>query len=433
VYGIDFGTRSLQMLEPFDHVGAIVNQDDEERLQRLLVRLRDEIDDRTRRFSAVNASTITQYRELGNAPDEARIILLVDGVGAFRDAYEAGPQFRLWDMFQGIVADGRPVGVHVVVTADRAAAVSAALSSMIQQRLVLCLASENEFATLGVAPDVFEVDSPPGRGVYQGFDVQVAVLGGTANTAHQAVANRRLAQQLKEADTSGRFTARPIERLPERVPLSELPIDVEGLPALGVAYDTLAPFGFVPDDLLVVTGPPQCGRTSIMATLAQSLHRCGRQRLAYFGGGRSVLGGAVPWHREASDDDAMMELAQELAASVGGPEAPGAVFLEDFPGFTPYSVTEPLESLITACKRAGIPVIADADSSELTASPLYRALLGARHGIVVQPDPFDGENLFKTPLPRFQKSEMPPGRGFYLRGGKTWRVQCALPELGVAG
>lgn len=267
--------------------------------------------------------------------------------------------------------------------------------------------------------------------MYGGLDVQVAVLGGTPNTAHQAAAIKSLAAQLSEADTTGRFRAAPIEVLSERVQLAELPVEVGGAPALGVGYDDLLPFGFVPDDLLVVTGPPQCGRTSVMATLAQSLHRCGRERLVYFGGGRSVLSGAVSWHREAVDDDSMADLAQELMPMIGGPDGPEAIFLEDFPGFTPYTVTEPLESLITACKRAGVLVIADADSSELTASPLYRVLLGARHGIVLQPDPFDGENLFKTPLPRFQKSEMPPGRGFYLRGGKTWRVQCALPDLGV--
>ena len=337
VYGIDFGTRSLQMLEPFDHVGAIVNQDDEERLQRLLTKIRDTIDDRTRRYAAVNASTITQYRQLAGQPDEPRIVLLVDGVGVFRDAYEAGPSFRVWDLFQGIVADGRPVGVHVIVTADRAAAVSAGLSSMIQQRLVLRLASENESATLGVPNDVFGPDTPPGRGVFQGFDVQVAVLGGTPNTAHQATAIQRLAAQLHDADTSGRFKAGSIERLPERVALADLPSDVAGLPTLGVSFHDLAPIGFAPDDLLVVTGPPQSGRTSVMATLAQSLLRSGRERLVYFGSGRSVLGGAVPWHLEASEDESMAELAQRLIDAIGGPDAPHAIFLEDFPKLHPTS------------------------------------------------------------------------------------------------
>ncbi len=63
---------------------------------------------------------ITEYRELASKPDEPRILLLIDGIGTFREAYEVGPQYRLWETFQGIVADGRQVGVHVVVTADRA-------------------------------------------------------------------------------------------------------------------------------------------------------------------------------------------------------------------------------------------------------------------------------------------------------------------------
>jgi S-DNA-T family DNA segregation ATPase FtsK/SpoIIIE len=47
--------------------------------------------------------------------------------------------------------------------------------------------------------------------------------------------------------------------------------------------------------------------------------------------------------------------------------------------------------------------------------------------MLLWPEATDGEML-KTPLPRFKKAEMPPGRGFFVQGGKTWRVQ--LPWAG---
>jgi S-DNA-T family DNA segregation ATPase FtsK/SpoIIIE len=78
------------MLEQLPHVGAIITGDDSERIARLLGRLRVLIDERADRYTKAAAGSITQYRELAGQPDEPRILLLVDGVGAFRQAYEVG-------------------------------------------------------------------------------------------------------------------------------------------------------------------------------------------------------------------------------------------------------------------------------------------------------------------------------------------------------
>ena len=428
VYGLDFGTRALQMLDPFAHVGSIVSGDDTERVQRLLGFLRDTIDERARRYAAVNASSIVDYRKLADAPDEPRILLLVDAVGTFRDEYEVGPNSRWYDLFQNIAAEGRQVGVHVVVTADRPNAVSSALSSVVQRRLTLRLASENDYMSLGVDADAFTAESPPGRGVLDGKDVQVIVLGGTANTAHQSAAIEQLAKQLREA-SEGRAPAPPIDKLADRVLLSELPAEVNGLPPAGVSYDTLQPIGFALDDTLVVAGPPQSGRTSVMAALVQSLARTGRGNLVYFGPGRSALATATAWRQEARADDDTVALARELTATITGSVKPDAIVIEDFTSLSNYEVTDALETLLTVCRREGVMVLADGDTSSFSASALNRSLTNLRHGIVLQPDQFDGENLLKTPLPRIVRAEFPPGRGFYIRGGNTWRLQCALPDL----
>jgi S-DNA-T family DNA segregation ATPase FtsK/SpoIIIE len=433
VYALDFGARALRMLEVFDHVGAVVDGSDSERVQRLLGKLRDVVDERSRRYQAVNASNITEYRDQAGRPDEPRILLLVDAIGVFRDEYETGPYARWFDVFQNIAAAGRQVGVHLVVTVERPQALPSALSAFIQRRLVLRQASENEYMSLNVAPDVFGVDSPPGRGVFEGKDVQVLVLGGSSSTQHQADAAEHLAAQLRAADTKRRFTAEPIGRLAERIPLSSLPVFVDSSPTLGVSFDTLVPIGFVTGETLVVTGPPQSGRSSAMATLAQSLVRSGKGRLVYFGGGRSLLSGAVEWAAIATDDDAVTAAAADLSGALAAGDSYDAIFIEDFPAFGDLFVTKALEDLIAMCRKTGVSVIADADTSNVLSSSLYRALLVARHGLVLQPDPFDGENLFKTPLPgRVLRGEFPPGRAFYIRAGRTERVQIAFPDEGGA-
>ncbi len=70
--------------------------------------LREVVDDRSQRYSAVRASTIVEYRKLAAKPQEPRIILLIDGIGAFRERYEFGSaQNAAWfTTFAQIAADG---------------------------------------------------------------------------------------------------------------------------------------------------------------------------------------------------------------------------------------------------------------------------------------------------------------------------------------
>lgn len=232
VYGLDFGSRGLQMLEGLPHVGAIVNGDDDERVGRLLRMLRDTIDERAVRYAAVRAGTITEYRALADEPDEPRVLLLVDGFPAFRQDYEIGPRMRTYDRFQSIATDGRQVGVHVVVAADRPSAIPAALGSMIQRRLVLRLAGENDYVLAGVDPSALD-DAPPGRGFTGGAEVQVSVLGGSPNTAEQASALHQLAADMAAAVP--REPAPDIGRLPDVVHLGSLPPVANGTGASGGA------------------------------------------------------------------------------------------------------------------------------------------------------------------------------------------------------
>ncbi len=51
--------------------------------------LRETIDERAIRYSRSSATTITQYRRLTGDTDEPRIFVLVDGLTAFRNAYES--------------------------------------------------------------------------------------------------------------------------------------------------------------------------------------------------------------------------------------------------------------------------------------------------------------------------------------------------------
>ncbi|OZB87952.1 MAG: cell division protein FtsK, partial [Microbacterium sp. 14-71-5] len=262
VYALDFGSRGLDLLEDLPHVGAVVRGDDVERVGRLLRHLRAVIDERATRYGAARADSVASYRSIAGAPDEPRILLLVDGIGAFRETYDSGPSPTPFALFEQIAADGRPVGVHVVVTADRPGAVPASIRSTLQRRLVLRLADEGDYSMLDVPADVVGAGSPAGRGVLDDLEIQVAVLGGSPSLTEQSRRLRSLAKGMHDLGTYAPGRVTPIRRLPDDIRLDGLPARVGPSVVVGMEDRDLSPWGFEPEGVCLVAGAPGSGRST---------------------------------------------------------------------------------------------------------------------------------------------------------------------------
>jgi len=246
VYGLDFGAAGLAMLSGLPVVGAVIDGADHERVARLLTRLAATLDERTPRYARARAGSIAQYQAATGDDADPRILLLVDGFAAFREAYETQPgRAQYLAMLTRLLTEGRSVGVHVVVTADRSSAIPVAMAASIQRRLVLRQADEAAYLGLGVAKDILSPDSPPGRGVFAGEanEIQIAVPGGSADTTEQAGVIDALAAELARRQTP---QAEPVQRLTDHVMMADLPAVTAGRPTLGLEDATLAPLGFNP-------------------------------------------------------------------------------------------------------------------------------------------------------------------------------------------
>ncbi|MBE7190812.1 FtsK/SpoIIIE domain-containing protein, partial [Jatrophihabitans endophyticus] len=298
VYGIDFGARGLAMLDDLPHVGSIVPGSDHERITRLLSWLRGLIDERALRYSRAHAGTITDYRESADAPDEPRILLLVDGVAAFRQAYETSDRQRWFDVFAGLATDGRPVGVHVVVSSEQRSGLPTALASAVQRRVVLRLASAEEYSLLGVPADVLSLTSPPGRALLDEDEIQVAMLGNDVQVGAQAEAMKRFGEAMRQA---GATPAPPIRKLPETVRFADLPPAVDGRPVLGMEGESLAPLPFDPSGAFIISGPPGSGRTSSLIAVARAIRRAlPSTRLVLFSARDTALTREAIWSATAT-------------------------------------------------------------------------------------------------------------------------------------
>ena len=424
VYGLDFSSGSLRVLEMLPQVAAVVGADDTERIGRVLRRLTAMIDDRAQRFGRVNASTITEYRKLAN-PDEPRVILLLDAIGPFREQYEHISHTPYFTMLSQIASDGRMLGIHVIVTADRPAAIPSSLASTIQRRLVMRLAADDDYVLAGVPGDILSAKSPQGRAIMDGLEVQVAVFGGDPNVAVQARAIEQLAEQIRQSDF---IHPDPVERLSERIEFDALPVSTKsGTAVIGVADETLAPIGITPAGIFMVSGPPASGRSTALVTLAQAMRRQHPDaRIVHLAPNVSTIAALEVWTATAAGQESVLNMVNQLMDDAG-PNL--MVVIEGISSFGGTEAENELVRLIKSLSDSAFIVGESEVSGWGQAWLLAQPFKSSRRGLLLWPSGVETDSLLSTSIGTVRRNDFPPGRGVLIERGKGVWLQIAQPII----
>ncbi len=218
-----------------------------------------------------------------------------------------------YQIFMRILSEGRPLGVHVVATADRSGSVPTAVSSNVSRRIVLRLADENAYALVNAPKDVLDERSAPGRAIVDGFETQIAVLGGTPNVAEQTKILAKWAQDLR---VRGAREVAEIGALPTRLERSIFRTASMGCLSSASRRIRSLPGG---STRWALRGhrPAESGKTNAMKALITSMVRLDPgSELFHLGGRRAQLKQFAPWTRSATTVDEAKDLVTELAELV---------------------------------------------------------------------------------------------------------------------
>ena len=429
VYGMDFTGRGLVSLEVMPNVGSIVPGTDEERVARLLRTLDALITERGARYTAVNANSLAEYRLLADRPGEPRILVLLDGYTAFQEEYYIGMgKGHLFQMFQRLLTEGRGVGVHVVMTTERAGAVTAAVGAGFPRKLVLRLANEDAYLDVGVPKDALTAASPPGRAIVAPghFEVQVACIGGAAGVADQVKQMEVLSAAVAPHHRS---RPQPIRSLPALVKLADLPSS--GRAVIGLSDATLAPLAAPMGGAVMVTGPRGSGKSNAMAVWATSLRRAEPvTRLVYLSAKRTPISALNLWADRAVGTDEVRRLLERLAGQLlpGAPGRPAvAVFCEGVPTLSDAGVGAELASLVRGLLDTDNLFVgegqADGWGSAYEVAPMLK---GEKQTLVLQMSGDDGFAIVDNRLPTLARADMVPGRGFWVDQLGAVKVQVPV-------
>jgi DNA segregation ATPase FtsK/SpoIIIE, S-DNA-T family len=426
LYGLDFATRGLVALEQLPHTGAVVVGEDEERVARLFTMLRRALERRKQLFARHGVFTLSEYRGVAGGEAAPRIVVLLDGYAGFVGAFERVNLGELVDALPRLVADGRPLGVHFAITADRRGAVANTLAGLVPAKIVLRMADDDEAAAFGIPVKAIRgAHLPPGRGFLpSGLELQLALPGTDAAGEAQASV---------VAETAERLSARwPNTTVPAIEPL---PVDVEraALPApegpsaavVGIGDAELEPFTVdLADRHFLVAGPYRSGRSTALATVVESLRR-GPEPPAFhlLAPRRTPLLELPGWASVASGVDECDAAAARLAELTG----PAVVVIDDGDELAETLAAAPLETLVRRGRDARVTVVAAAERQAIqrACAGWLRELRKDEHGLLLDPDTDVDGDLLGARLPRRSNPVFPLGRGYAVDRGLVELVQIS--------
>lgn len=89
-----------------------------------------------------------------------------------------------------------------------------------------------------------------------------------------------------------------------------------------------------------------------------------------------------------------------------------------------------MRALLQAMNNSDHMLIADAEISRASGSiGVLGEWKAGRQGIVLKPDTYDGDTIFKTPFGRVKRSDFPVGRGIFVQAGRAVTMQIPfVPE-----
>ena len=410
IYALDLGTRGLSVLTALPHCGSVIFADEEERIRRLFGMLRDEIDKR---------------RSAPSSTEVPRLIVLLDGYAGFAAAFERVEFGEMVDALPRLIADGRQVGIHFVITADRRGAVPAAVTGIIANRIVLRLADDDEYAAFGLSsgPDR-EALSTRGRAFLgTGIVVQCAVPGTEASVSEQIEVIRALGASVEAGSAPP-----PVRTLPDHLDATELspPADHGTIPVgIDERYDVVA--CDLTDSHMLIAGPRRSGRSTALATIAFQVSRITNPppvhllvpRVRDLDAPASLA--TVITGTEACE--AWIGTSQETLARQGG-----IVLIDDGDELFDVLAADDLQATLRWARdnHVRFVIAVESHAAHRAFGGWLAELKKEKHGLLLDPEIDVDGDLLSARLPR-RKTSFPAGRGYFVSRGESRLTQVARP------
>lgn len=427
IYAMDFAGRGLDSLKALPHCGGVVLGNEMARVERLMSMLQDES---ARRKLAIGQLGVTSFEEHNVRADQPlpRILVMLDSYQNFAATFEMVNFGELIEALPRLVGEGRALGIHYIITSDRATGVPSALTGQFSTKLTLRMASDDEYANLGFNPRSLSGSVvPPGRGYLDSkLEIQFAVVDKDPTGQGQARGLTELGDRLGEA---GLGDVSPVRLLPEEVEKDSLPAPSGPMRALlGIRDKDLGPHEVdLSEGHYLVSGPYRSGRSNALGQIVASLHQATPEAEIHLLAPRKTLLSTLDlWTSSARGAEECAAAAARLNTSLDTGERV-IIVIDDALELVDSPAAGALESIARRGRDAGLTMIVGAETQGLQRSfgGFLAEVRKDRHGLLLSPDiDLDGD-LLGVRLPRRTKQRFPTGRGYAVERNVVDLVQVS--------
>ena len=400
VFAADHGAGGLHNVSNLRHVSCVLTPEEEDRHGRVLDVLDDLVQARRSRDSSA-------------APDPVAC-LVIDGIAGFCETADVAAGGGRADQFHRIVRDGPAVGVVVVAAATRAAEIPRPLLASARTRFVMELADPLDYGSLGIRSRQLPAFRP-GRALL-GSDGLVTQVVDWSRQPPVSIAGP---------------TPPQVEGLGEDIDLRDVPPPTRSTEELsisiGVQDRTRRAAGLTLEsaDHVLIAGPARSGRTTALRTIARQL-RSRDPNIVLVGVARSAADDLFADDGDGTPFDAGGTLAELLPVlgQVSADSRTWVVVVDDAD-----RVDDPSDALHALIRlgRDNVHVIASirASAGRQGWSHWTRALRSGGKGLLLHPENAVDGDLLGVRLPRAERLEQVPGRGYLVHGGTCAAIQVA--------
>jgi ATPase family associated with various cellular activities (AAA) len=285
---------------------------------------------------------------------------------------------------------------------------------------------------VGAPYKVLTNESPSGRALYEGLEMQIGVPGGSLRADEQAQALRKLGAQLQRQRKG--FKAPPIGVLETEIRRFVLAQRLPGAFALSGA--SLRELCFPSDqDVFLVAGPMRSGKTTTLLAIAEAMHELDPERQLFFcTGRRSALASASFFTAATSNVEESAALIRQIAEDLAQIEtaSPPVIFIDDFHETNEGDLGKEVSALLKVAREFPAVIVASGDSLQTRRASQYTPLGELKQfkcGLLLAPEVAnsDGDILGAT-LPNTSVKSWPEGQGYLVERGAIELVQVGLPS-----
>ena len=460
IYILDFAGRNLSSLEGLPHVGAIITADEDERILRLFRYINSILEQRQVLLSQAGINDLYAYNEKNPDNIQPVILVLIDNFAELKENFE-----NLLAPLTSLVREARAYGIHFAVTADAINALPSKMFSLFTEKYALKMSDTGAYSEIvGRVPDIASI---AGRGYFRvgrtPLEFQAALPIGQDENAIQTVDENERLVSLAEKMTrvwDGKWKGKPpatIEILPVRVPLENILKDFTPpakrlVSVLGINDQDLQPYVL---DLqrqgphMIAIGPPNSGKTTFLRAILLSMASLYSskelkivlgdfQRKLFDYGGKHSLGELPQVIQTITRPDQLTEFITKLKAEAKDlVDTPGRarilVIIDNYDSFSDdgnRATRGGFEELGVTCREystSGLSfIIAGSLAITNTQEDLRKQITSAGLSIALQNA--DAVNKLNGKISRsLAESELPIGRDFIIKSGRTTILQAATP------